>query len=93
MLKGDPNNWYNDNSINGAPGGQSAATAEGWTGRQLYFSNGSGGWVKVKHKLTGLGGKSSVLLRIAFGADAVNQDDGFAFDDIRIGRQRPTTWL
>ena len=30
---GDPNNWYNDNSINGAPGGQAAATAEGWTGR------------------------------------------------------------
>ena len=34
--KGDPNNWYTDNSINGAPGGQTAATAEGWTGRIHY---------------------------------------------------------
>src|SRR6478609_7915209 len=28
---GDPNNWYTDNTLNGAPGGQPAASAEGWT--------------------------------------------------------------
>jgi hypothetical protein len=82
--KGDPNNWYNDNSISGAPGDQPGATAVGWTGRNIT-SNGSGTWVKVKHKLTGLGGKPSVRLRIAFGAEAYTQDNGFAFDDIRIG--------
>jgi hypothetical protein len=81
---GDPNNWYTDNTVNGAPGGQTPATAVAWTGR-ASTSNGSGGWVSVKHKLTGLGGKSSVLLRIAFGSDASVLDDGFAFDDIRIG--------
>jgi hypothetical protein len=81
---GDPNNWYTDNSLTGAPGGQPAASAEGWSGR-ASTSNGSGGWVKVKHKLTGLGNKSSVQLRIAFGSDPSVQDDGFAFDDIRIG--------
>ncbi len=70
----DPNNWYNDNSLDGRAGGQDI----GW-------SSGSGGWVKVKHKLNGLGGQSSVLLRIAFGADGSFQQDGFAFDDIRIG--------
>jgi hypothetical protein len=77
---GDPNNWYNDNSLDNRVGGQSI----GWAGR-ASSSNGSGGWVRVKHKLNGLGGQSSVLLRIAFGSDASVLDDGFAFDDIRIG--------
>ncbi len=81
---GDPNNWYNDNTINGGPGGQPAASAVGWTGR-ASTSNGSGGWVTAKHKLTGLGGQSSVRLRIAFATDGSGVDDGFAFDDIRIG--------
>src|SRR5688572_5774940 len=79
----DPNNWYNDNSINGAPGGQTAATAVGWTGRNST-SNGSGGWVLAKHVLTGLGGQANVRLRIAFGSDPSINDDGFAFDDVRI---------
>jgi hypothetical protein len=81
---GNPNNWYNDNTLNGAPGGQPAASAQGWTGTTAA-NNGSKGWVKVKHRLTGLGGQSSVLLRIAFGSDAATQDNGFAFDEIRIG--------
>ncbi|WP_191907005.1 CARDB domain-containing protein [Adhaeribacter soli] len=83
---GDPNNWYNDNSISGNPGEQpSASSAEGWTGRTGGSILGSGGWVLAKHKLTGLGGQSSVLLRVAFGADGSGNYDGFAFDDIRIG--------
>lgn len=76
---GDPNNWYTDNTINGNPGGQQ----EGWTGR-VSTSNGSGGWVRAEHLLDGLGGQSSVLLRIAFGSDGSVQDDGFAFDNINI---------
>ncbi len=80
---GDPFNWYNDNSINGAPGGQPAATAVGWSGRGIT-SNGSNGWVTVKHALTGLGGQANVKLRIAFGSDAGNQDQGFAFDSFML---------
>jgi hypothetical protein len=80
---GDPNNWYNDNTLNGGPGGQAPATAEGWTGRTIT-SNGSGSWVTAKHVLTGLGGKASVRFRIAFGSDPSVQDDGFAFDDFSI---------
>ena len=76
---GDPNNWYNDNTINSGPGGQ----PEGWTGR-IISNNGSGGWVTAKHDMDSLGGKSNVRLRIAFAADGVIQDDGFAFDDISI---------
>ncbi|MBK0401890.1 T9SS type A sorting domain-containing protein [Adhaeribacter sp. BT258] len=82
-VKGDPNNWYNDNTINGGPGGQSAASAHGWSGRNST-NNGSNGWVTVKHRLNGLGGQSAVLLRVAFGSDASGQDNGFAFDEIKI---------
>ncbi len=74
---GDPFNWYNDNSINGMPGGSS----EGWTGRGF---SGSGGWVTAEHALDNLGGQSAVLMRVAFGSDGFVSDDGFAFDDIEI---------
>ncbi|HSI91066.1 MAG TPA: hypothetical protein VK927_08115, partial [Adhaeribacter sp.] len=76
---GDPNNWYNDNSLDGRPGGSQF----GWGGR-ISTNNGSGGWVTAKRVLTGLGGQSSVLLRIAFGSDGSIHDDGFAFDDVAI---------
>jgi len=75
---GDPDNWFNDGTIDGDPGGQSI----GWSGTG---SSGSGSWVTAVHGLDGLGGQSSVLLRIAFGSDgSINSYDGFAFDDIMI---------
>lgn len=76
---GDPNNWYTDNTLFGAPGGSN----QGWSGRDAT-GNGSGGWVEARHPLTGLGGLSNVLLRVAFGATGFGQDDGFAFDDVLI---------
>ncbi|MBK0401888.1 T9SS type A sorting domain-containing protein [Adhaeribacter sp. BT258] len=82
---GDPNNWYNDNSIGAGPGGQPAASAIGWTGRTGFTpGNGSGNWVVAKHALTGLGGKTSVKLRIAFGSGPTTEDEGFAFDDVSV---------
>ncbi len=80
---GDPNNWYTDNTINSGPGGQPAATAQGWSGRNST-NNGSGGWVTAKHNLTGLGGQANVKLRIAFGSDNAGSDQGIAFDDFSI---------
>lgn len=77
---GDPDNWYNDNSINGNPGGQLL----GWTGR-ASTANSSGGWVRAQHKLPpALIGQPSVRLRFAFGSDGFQTDDGFAFDDFTI---------
>lgn len=73
----DPNNWYNDNSINGNPGGQQT----GWTG---LGTSGSSGWVLAKNGMNNLIGETSVKLRVAFGSDGSVQDDGFAFDDILI---------
>ena len=77
---GDPDNWYNDNTISGLFW---SGNTEGWSGR-ISTGNGSGGWVIAKHDLTGLGGQSSVVLRIAFGSDGIIADDGFAFDDVFI---------
>ncbi len=69
---GDWFNWYNDATISGLP-------ADGWTG-----SNGSGGWVEVKHLLTVLAGQPSVKFRMYFGSDGSVQDEGFGFDDFTI---------
>ena len=80
---GDPDNWYTDGTINGNPGGQQT----GWSGR-VNTCNGSAGWVTARHALTGFGGQSDVLMRIAFGTDASVVDDGFAFDDIIVYEQQ-----
>ncbi len=78
---GDPNNWYNDASINAMPGNQ----LHGWTG-QANGGTGSGGWVKAQAPLDpSLIGASQVLFRVAFGSDASSNLDGFAFDDVTIG--------
>lgn len=77
---GDPNNWYTDNSVAGNPGGQQ----EAWSGR-VASGNGSNGWVLARHQLTGLGGQSNVLFRVAFGSDGTVTDEGNGFDDIFIG--------
>ncbi|NNC95888.1 MAG: T9SS type A sorting domain-containing protein [Chitinophagales bacterium] len=76
---GEPDNWYNDNTINGSPGGSS----QGWTGR-ASTSNGSGGWVTARHDLNIFVGEPEVFLRVAFGADGSVQDDGFGFDNVLI---------
>ncbi len=76
---GDPNNWYNDTSIGGNPGGQQI----GWTGR-ASSNDGSGGWVVARHALTGLAGQSNVIFRFAFGSDTTVQDNGVAFDLVSV---------
>ena len=76
---GDPNNWYTDNSIVGAPGGDQS----GWSGR-ASTTNGSGGWVTARHRIAGAGGNSTVKIRFNFGTDGSVTDDGVAFDDVKI---------
>jgi len=72
---GDPTNWYNDNTINGTPGGS-----------QIGWTNNSNGWVKAHHTIgSALAGQSSVLWRVNFGSDGSVQQEGFAFDDVQIG--------
>lgn len=78
---GSPNNWYTDNSILGLANLE--PSQEGWSGR-ASTGNGSGGWVLAEHDLSGLGGVSGVLLRVAFGSDGSVNDEGFAFDNVLI---------
>ena len=82
---GDPNNWYNDNSISGNPQG----SGDGWTGTG---SNGSAGWVAVEHTLNSalMTANTSLLLRVGFGSDGGGSGDGFAFDDVAIGNNTAT---
>ena len=77
---GDPNNWYTDNSINGAPQG----SQEGWTGDG---ANGSNGWVCATHSLDSamMVDNSSIMFRVGFGSDGSVQREGFAFDDFAVG--------
>ncbi len=72
---GDPN-WYNDYDVDGI-----ANNAEGWSGNN---GNGSNGWMAAQHSLLTLTAYSGTRLRVVFGAGSFNNDDGFAFDNVRI---------
>lgn len=76
---GDPNNWYNDNSIFGL--NAIDPNQQGWTGNGTAGSN---GWIASRRSLPSLGGEPSVRFRFAFGADGFTQNEGFAFDNISI---------
>ncbi|MGD9494529.1 MAG: T9SS type A sorting domain-containing protein [Bacteroidales bacterium] len=69
-------NWYNDYDIDGI-----ANNAPGWTGADV---NGSNGWITMQHSMFNLTNYSGIRLRVLFGAGSFNNDEGFAFDNIRI---------
>jgi hypothetical protein len=81
---GDPINWYNQNTLNGQPGGGPI----GWAGR-TNTGTGSGGYLKAERDVPMLAGVSGVVFRIAFGANAFTNDDGFAFDNFEIFQKPP----
>ncbi|MGB3591396.1 MAG: hypothetical protein WBA16_06870, partial [Nonlabens sp.] len=81
QLVGDLNtgqNWYTDDTINAAPGGQQ----KGWTADP--FNNGLTSYVTAANTLTGLAGQSSVKIRVAFASTISVSYDGFAFDDVAV---------
>lgn len=74
----DPNNWYNDATITGAPGGSQI----GWSGSG---TSGSGGWIQAKHMLDLSNVSGPIRFRVNFGSDgSVNSYQGFAFDNFII---------
>jgi hypothetical protein len=77
---GDPNNWYNRDSIAANPGNQPASA----NGRFVGWSGTGTGWVTATHALTGLGGQPNVLLRITFASNGSVAKEGFAFDDMEV---------
>jgi PKD repeat protein len=76
----DPGNWYNDNTLNGNPGG----SQEGWTGGAFGNTSGSNGYLTAAHRLDNLAGVPSVRFRLTFGSDGSVTSDGVAFDDFKI---------
>ncbi|MBA4321543.1 MAG: hypothetical protein C0408_01875, partial [Odoribacter sp.] len=73
-------NWYNSSLIKGRPGGDQI----GWTAGAGNLKDAA--WTEAKHKLDELTGEKDVKFRIAYGSDGTSLDnDGIAFDDIRIG--------
>lgn len=81
----DKKNWYTSDNIAADPGGQS----HGWTGND---GSGSEGWTHVAHPITGTASLPHVYIRVCFASDPSIEDDGFAFDDVRItGTTDPLT--
>jgi len=58
-----------------------SGNTEGWEGRD---NNGSGGWIRAKHRLRSLKDETRVKFRIVFGSDFLEQDEGFAFDNVQV---------
>ena len=76
---GDPNNWFNDNAINGLQA--AGLTGAGWS---IVGGLGSGGWLLAEHDVPAAANQPSVRFRIFHGSDGSIQREGFAFDDILI---------
>ncbi len=73
-------NWFNSAVIKGRPGGNQI----GWTTKGSPDTK----WIESRHTIDELQGKKDVKFRIAYGSDGTSQDnDGIAFDDIRIGER------
>lgn len=76
-------NWFNSAGILGEPGNQQ----QGWSGT-IHSS-----WFNVRHDLDNLKDLQGVRFRIAFGSDASYTEEGFAFDNFRIGERSKTALL
>jgi hypothetical protein len=88
--EGDIINWYNDTSRVAVDNGYSNL-GDSWTGDgSLSGVNGSNGWITASHELDGLGGQSSVQLRIVFASDPNTNGDGLGVDNIEIYDRDPS---
>ncbi|MFT6946955.1 MAG: hypothetical protein ACJARP_001375 [Vicingaceae bacterium] len=87
---GDAINWYNDTSRVPVDNGYSTS-GDSWTGDgSVSGVNGSNGWITASHELDGLGGQSSVQLRIVFASDPNTNGDGLGIDNIEIYDRDPS---
>ncbi|HAW52387.1 MAG TPA: hypothetical protein DCX54_08700 [Flavobacteriales bacterium] len=79
-------NWYDKDNIFGNPGSQSNNDGRiGWTGDDSTLV----AWRESRHGADNVAGKPYVRFRVAFGADASEENEGFAFDDFEVTeRQR-----
>ena len=71
----DPVNWYNDNGVNALA---TISNQLGWS------TSTSGNWITAEHYLDGLGGQSTVQIRILLASDGGVQEEGIGVDNINI---------
>ena len=81
--------WYNASNIINPPGG----SRTGWSGTGSF--NPDSGWLNSAHDLNDLIGAKNVIFRIAYATDggSVENNQGFAFDNIFIGERTRKTVL
>jgi len=73
--------WYNRSNLTTLF--NAVGSINGWSGDGT-FGEGSDGWVTAIAPLTGLSGKPYVRFRFAFASNGSYENDGFAFDDVKI---------
>ena len=86
----DPLNWYNINI--GIAEGSTALNFSGGNGDAWSGISPGTGYVTATHAITGLAGKSTLLLRLVFGSDNSITDEGIAFDNVFIGSKQTITF-
>jgi hypothetical protein len=82
----DPVNWYNSNLIsaqNSTVLNFTGGNADAWSGNSA-----AAGYVTASHAITGLAGKSTLLLRMVFASDGADNFEGIAFDNVFIGKRQ-----
>jgi len=83
-------NWYNKNLVTANAStvmSFSGGNGDAWTGD----SNGSS-YLTATHKITGLTGKTTLLLRMVFASDVADNLEGIAFDNVRVGKSQTITF-
>ena len=86
----DPVNWYNFNldiATGSAALNFSGGNGDVWSGISL-----GAGYGTATHAITGLAGKSTLLLRMVFGSDEIITDEGIAFDNVFFGSKQTITF-
>jgi len=77
----DLENWYNTSYIHALFSG--VGDTKGWSGDEIYGQS-SNGWITARHKLSDFDGTSSIKFRFAFASTSSYENEGFAFDSIKI---------
>jgi len=73
--------WYNSSNVVGLL--NTTGSGHGWSGDGT-FGTGSNGWLTVRAPVAGPADYGAVTFRILFASNGVYENDGFAFDDVRI---------
>lgn len=81
VLKNTDYIWYNRSDLITLY--NAVGSFKGWSGDGT-FGEGSNGWVTANAPLTGLTGNPYVQFRFAFASNGSVENDGFAFDDVKI---------